>query len=64
MSNAALEKLTWVLIYSGLLIGCLGIFLMRRDEVLGWGVVAAGAIGAAAGVVLIWVRSRRKSDTA
>ena len=59
MSHAALEKLVWVLIYSGLLMACLGIFMVRQDSALGWGVVAAGAIGAATGVVLIWVRSRR-----
>ncbi len=33
MSNAALEKLVWVLIYSGLLLLCLGVFLMRGDTV-------------------------------
>ena len=61
MRPSTLERLTWVLIYSGLLIGCLGVFLMRRDSALGWGVVAAGAIDAATGAVLIWVRSRPPS---
>ena len=61
MSNAALEKLVWVLIYSGLLLVCLGVFLMRGDTVVGWVIVAAGALDAAAGAVLIWVRSRRPS---
>ena len=61
MSNAALEKLVWVLIYSGLLLVCLGVFLMRGDAVLGWVIVIAGALDAAAGAVLIWVRSRRPS---
>jgi len=63
MSNSALEKLVWVLIYSGLLMVCLGVFMMRQDSALGWGVVAAGAIDAATGVALIWVRSRRASHT-
>ena len=61
MRPSTLERLTWVLIYSGLLIGCLGVFLMRRDSALGWGVATAGAIDAATGAVLIWVRSRRPS---
>jgi len=61
MSNAALEKLAWVLIYSGLLFACLGLFLMRRDTLLGGAIVAAGALDAVAGVVLIWLRSRRPS---
>jgi len=60
MSNKALERLVWVLIYSGLLFACLGVFLMRSDTVLGWVFVIAGAVDAATGAVLIWVRSRRK----
>ena len=60
MSNPALEKLIWVLIYSGLLLACLGVFMLRTDAVVGWVIVVAGALDAAAGVVLIWVRSRRK----
>ena len=28
MSNKALERLVWILIYSGLLFACLGVFLM------------------------------------
>ena len=63
MSNSALDKLVWVLIYSGLLMVCLGVFTMRQDSALGWGVVAAGAIDAATGFVLIWVRSRRAPRT-
>ena len=61
MTNAALEKLVWVLIYSGLLLVGLGVFLMRSDTVVGWVVVIAGALDVAAGAVLIWVRSRRRS---
>jgi hypothetical protein len=60
MSNATLEKLAWVLIYSGLLAACLGLFLMRSDKALGGAIVAAGALDAAAGVALIWLRSRRQ----
>ncbi|MBX3638865.1 MAG: hypothetical protein KF683_26110 [Rubrivivax sp.] len=59
MRLAALEKLVWILIYSGLLLVCLGIFVQRADALLGWILIVAGAIDAAAGAVLIWVRSRR-----
>ncbi|MBX3602092.1 MAG: hypothetical protein KF863_15835 [Rubrivivax sp.] len=59
MTLAALEKLVWILIYSGLLIVCLGIFVQRSDALLGWILIVAGAIDTAAGVVLVWVRSRR-----
>ena len=59
MTLAALEKLVWILIYSGLLLICLGIFVQRSDALLGWILIVAGAIDTAAGAVLIWVRSRR-----
>ena len=61
MTNKALERLVWILVYSGLLFASLGFFLMRSDTVLGWVFVAAGLVDAAAGAVLIWVRSRRKA---
>jgi len=60
MTNKALERLVWILLYSGLLFASLGFFLMRSDGVLGWVFVIAGLVDAVAGVVLIWVRSRRK----
>jgi hypothetical protein len=61
MSNAALERVAWVLIYSGLLFACLGLFLMRRDTLLGGAFVAVGTLDAAVGVVLIWLRARRQA---
>ncbi|MDZ7590908.1 MAG: hypothetical protein U5L05_09500 [Rubrivivax sp.] len=60
MSNKALERLVWILIYSGLLLAGLGVFLMHSDTLLGWIFVIAGLVDAAAGAVLVWVRSRRK----
>jgi hypothetical protein len=59
MSNATLEKLAWILIYSGLLIVCLGLFVHRTNVPFGWTLMIAGALDAGAGAVLIWLRSRR-----
>jgi Zn-dependent protease with chaperone function len=60
LSNKQLETLTWVLIYSGLLLLVLGMFVRRGgDDLLGWALVAGGAADAALGVVLLWWRSRR-----
>ena len=60
MSNRTLETLTWVLIYSGLLLAALGFFMRRGgSEMVGWALVAAGAADTIAGVVLLWLRSRR-----
>ena len=53
-----LEKITWLLIYGGLLVLLVGIFTLRQDEVVGWITVAVGALAAITGFVLIYVRSR------
>ena len=54
-----LGTLIWTLIYGGLFAVGLGIALARNgDEAAGTSLIAAGAIAIAAGVVLIWVRSR------
>ena len=59
-----LHSLIWALIYGGLLTLVLGLATARTDNVLGWGLIVAGAIVAAAGVVLIGVRARLKGDAA
>ncbi len=59
MSNAALEKLVWVLIYGGLLVVCLSLFLGRQGSPLAWPLGIAGALAALVGAVLIVVRARR-----
>jgi len=60
MSTRAIERLVWVLIFGGLLVGSLGFFVARQSEVLGWSLVVFGAADVVAGAVLIWVRSRMK----
>ena len=59
MSNSALEKLIWVLIYAGLLAVCLGLFVRLRDGALGLSIIAGGAAASALGAFLVWVRARR-----
>jgi hypothetical protein len=58
MTTARIDKLIWVLIYGGLLILCLGVFVRRGDEALGWCFLALGAFVAVCGAALIWLRSR------
>jgi hypothetical protein len=58
MSPAALEKLIWILIFGGLFVLSLGLFVERRDMAFGWGLVVTGGVASAVGVVLVWVRSR------
>lgn len=56
--HARLEKWIWILIYGGLFLVALGIATGRSEEALGWSIAVPGAVAAAVGVVLIYVRSR------
>jgi hypothetical protein len=59
MTAAALEKLIWVLIYGGLLVVCLGVFVLRYGGgALGWTLIVGGGVVTLAGAVLVVVRSR------
>lgn len=57
-----LHNLIWALIYGGLLTAVLGLSVQRSDDAIGWSMVTAGAVLAAMGCVLIYVRSRMKSE--
>ena len=57
MNAKRVESLVWVLIYGGLLLVGLGWFVGASSAVLGWALAAAGGVAAAAGAVLIVVRS-------
>ena len=57
---ARLHKIIWTLIFGGLITIILGIFVDRAGDAMGWMMVVVGALFAAAGCVLIYVRSRMK----
>ncbi len=59
---ACLNALIWILIYGGLLTLVLGLFTRRSDAALGCTLMIAGALVAAVGAALIYVRSRLKED--
>ncbi len=58
MKPAALETWIWVLIYGGLLAVSLGVFVLLRGGLLGWPLVAVGALAVVLGLVFIVVRAR------
>ncbi len=57
---ARLHKVTWSLIFGGLLLLIFGIFVGKTDDVIGWILVAAGGVMTAVGMILIYVRSTLK----
>jgi hypothetical protein len=58
LDAARLDAIVWTLVYGGLLVVGVGIALQRNGAGYGWGVVVAGALVVAAGVVCLWLRSR------
>jgi hypothetical protein len=58
MKTSHVEALVWVLVYGGLLLLCLGLFVLRTDTTLGWLLGLAGGALAVAGAALVYVRSR------
>ncbi|MBL8352501.1 MAG: hypothetical protein JNL87_19560 [Burkholderiaceae bacterium] len=60
MKPATVEVWVWVLIYGGLLLLCLGLFVARSDAALGWTTSVVGGLAAAVGVLLIYLRSRMR----
>jgi hypothetical protein len=53
-----IERLVWILIYGGLFALVLGLATLAGEPAFGWSLIVGGAFVAAAGVALIWVRSR------
>ena len=58
MRTKTIEKWAWLLIYGGLLVLSLGLFLLRSSTGMGWALVLAGAAAAVTGAALVVARSR------
>jgi uncharacterized membrane protein HdeD (DUF308 family) len=58
LSAARVERWTWILIYGGLIVLCVGFAVQQQGSAAGAAVVLGGAIAVAAGVALILVRAR------
>ncbi|URI11218.1 hypothetical protein MW290_19870 [Aquincola tertiaricarbonis] len=58
MKPQTVEKLVWVLLYGGIVLAALGYFVARGDENMGLVMQLGGGVAVAAGVLLIWLRSR------
>ena len=58
-----IERLTWILIYAGLLALILGWWVLPSDDDTGWLFLAGGGLVAVVGFLLIYVRSKLKADS-
>jgi hypothetical protein len=63
MKTSTVEKLIWVLLYGGLLVLSLSVFVARRTDTLGALLTLAGGVATVVGVALVWLRSRMKADS-
>jgi hypothetical protein len=59
MKTSTLETLIWVLIYGGLIVLSLSVFITHSDT-MAVALAIAGIVATVAGGFLIWVRSRMK----
>ena len=62
MKNARLESLSWVLIYGGIFMVMLGLWVIDDHAGLGHGLSWSGGLVVLIGALLIWLRSRRSAD--
>jgi NADH:ubiquinone oxidoreductase subunit K len=63
MSTVVLHRVTWTLIYSGLLFVMVGLYIRRTNELFGLVMIAIGAVEVLVGSALIVVRSRMKDGS-
>jgi len=59
MKTTTLETLIWVLIYGGLIVLSLSVFI-SHDDTLATVLAVTGGITTVLGALLVWVRSRMK----
>jgi len=65
MTKSQVENWVWVLIYGGLLVVCVAVFVLRAGaDGLGWGMLVTGALAAGGGAALVVVRARMEEPVA
>ena len=62
MKTARIETWVWILVYVGLIVFGLGLSVRHSDASFGAVVAMIGGLLVAAGVLLIWLRSRMSAD--
>ena len=63
MKTSTVETWVWVLLYGGLLVLSLSVFVARADAAFGWGLGIGGTLATALGALLVYLRSRMKEES-
>ena len=63
MNVRRIEKWVWILIYLGMFMVAIGLASKSGDPALGWLIGCIGAASITVGILLIWLRSRIKTDS-
>ncbi len=62
MSARKVETWVWVLVYGGMIVLGVGLAVQGSDAATGWLIACAGGVLVALGALLVWVRSRMRSE--
>jgi len=62
MKTSTVETWIWVLLYGGLLVLSLSVFVARADASFGWALRIAGMLATVLGALLVYLRSRMKVE--
>ncbi len=62
MKTSTVETWIWVLLYGGLLVLSLSVFVARADASFGWALGIGGMLATVLGALLVYLRSRMKEE--
>jgi sulfite exporter TauE/SafE len=62
MKTDTIEKLVWVAIYGGMILGGFGLAVRQAHDPAGWTLIVLGAVSIVVGLALIVLRSRIPKD--
>ncbi len=62
MKSSTIEGMVWPLVFGGMGMSMLGLWIVDADAGLGYGLLVGGGVAVLIGLLLIWLRSRLPND--